>query len=33
VIAMGLGSGDPLLWYSGRYHVWKEPAASGEQPA
>lgn len=23
VIAMGLGSGDPLLWYSGRYHDFR----------
>jgi 3-hydroxy-9,10-secoandrosta-1,3,5(10)-triene-9,17-dione monooxygenase reductase component len=22
VVAMGLGSGQPLLWYSGRYHAW-----------
>jgi flavin reductase (DIM6/NTAB) family NADH-FMN oxidoreductase RutF len=22
VVAMGLGSGEPLLWYSGRYHAW-----------
>jgi flavin reductase (DIM6/NTAB) family NADH-FMN oxidoreductase RutF len=22
VVAMGLGSGEPLLWYSGRYHSW-----------
>ena len=27
VIAMGLGSGDPLLWYSGRYHLWKRGEA------
>jgi 3-hydroxy-9,10-secoandrosta-1,3,5(10)-triene-9,17-dione monooxygenase reductase component len=27
VIAMGLGSGDPLLWYSGRYHAWKRGEA------
>jgi len=25
VLTMGLGSGDPLLWYSGRYHAWREP--------
>jgi 3-hydroxy-9,10-secoandrosta-1,3,5(10)-triene-9,17-dione monooxygenase reductase component len=22
VIAMGLGGGEPLLWYAGRYHAW-----------
>lgn len=22
VVAMGLGSGDPLLWYGGSYHPW-----------
>ncbi len=22
VIVMGLGGGEPLLWYSGRYHSW-----------
>ncbi|MBV9467002.1 MAG: flavin reductase family protein [Solirubrobacterales bacterium] len=22
VVGMGLGSGDPLLWYTGRYHTW-----------
>jgi flavin reductase (DIM6/NTAB) family NADH-FMN oxidoreductase RutF len=22
VVAMGLGGGRPLLWYSGRYHAW-----------
>lgn len=22
VVAMGLGGGDPLLWFSGRYHTW-----------
>jgi flavin reductase (DIM6/NTAB) family NADH-FMN oxidoreductase RutF len=22
VIALGLGDGEPLLWYSGRYHDW-----------
>jgi 3-hydroxy-9,10-secoandrosta-1,3,5(10)-triene-9,17-dione monooxygenase reductase component len=25
VVSMGLGSGEPLLWYGGRYHQW--PAA------
>jgi flavin reductase (DIM6/NTAB) family NADH-FMN oxidoreductase RutF len=24
VIGMGLGDGDPLLWYSGRYHPWPD---------
>jgi len=23
VVAMGLGGGEPLLWYLGRYHAWK----------
>jgi flavin reductase (DIM6/NTAB) family NADH-FMN oxidoreductase RutF len=23
VIGMGLGDGEPLLWYSGRYHRWR----------
>jgi|SRR5579884_1614514 len=22
VVSMGLGGGDPLLWYGGRYHAW-----------
>ena len=22
VVTMGLGGGEPLLWYSGRYHSW-----------
>jgi 3-hydroxy-9,10-secoandrosta-1,3,5(10)-triene-9,17-dione monooxygenase reductase component len=22
VVALALGSGEPLLWYSGRYHAW-----------
>jgi 3-hydroxy-9,10-secoandrosta-1,3,5(10)-triene-9,17-dione monooxygenase reductase component len=22
VVSMGLGDGEPLLWYSGRYHAW-----------
>jgi flavin reductase (DIM6/NTAB) family NADH-FMN oxidoreductase RutF len=22
VVSMGLGDGEPLLWYSGRYHSW-----------
>jgi 3-hydroxy-9,10-secoandrosta-1,3,5(10)-triene-9,17-dione monooxygenase reductase component len=22
VVAMGLGAGEPLLWYAGRYHEW-----------
>jgi 3-hydroxy-9,10-secoandrosta-1,3,5(10)-triene-9,17-dione monooxygenase reductase component len=28
VVSMGLGSGEPLLWYGGRYHPWPqvEPA-------
>jgi 3-hydroxy-9,10-secoandrosta-1,3,5(10)-triene-9,17-dione monooxygenase reductase component len=25
VMAMGLGQGDPLLWYSGRYHPLRRP--------
>jgi flavin reductase (DIM6/NTAB) family NADH-FMN oxidoreductase RutF len=24
VIGMGLGQGHPLLWYSGRYHEWRD---------
>jgi 3-hydroxy-9,10-secoandrosta-1,3,5(10)-triene-9,17-dione monooxygenase reductase component len=24
VIGMGLGDGEPLLWYSGRYHPWPD---------
>ncbi len=24
VIGMGLGAGEPLLWYSGRYHPWSD---------
>jgi len=24
VLSMGLGSGEPLLWYGGRYHAWPE---------
>jgi flavin reductase (DIM6/NTAB) family NADH-FMN oxidoreductase RutF len=24
VVSMGLGSGEPLLWYSGRYHAWPD---------
>jgi 3-hydroxy-9,10-secoandrosta-1,3,5(10)-triene-9,17-dione monooxygenase reductase component len=24
VIGMGLGQGEPLLWYSGRYHPWSD---------
>jgi flavin reductase (DIM6/NTAB) family NADH-FMN oxidoreductase RutF len=24
VLAMGLGSGEPLLWYAGQYHHWPE---------
>jgi len=27
VVSMGLGDGDPLLWYGGRYHAW--PSADG----
>ena len=26
VVAMGLGTGDPLLWYAGRYHDWRPEA-------
>ena len=26
VISMGLGDGDPLLWYAGRYHRWHTSA-------
>jgi 3-hydroxy-9,10-secoandrosta-1,3,5(10)-triene-9,17-dione monooxygenase reductase component len=22
VVSMGLGGGDPLVWYGGRYHGW-----------
>jgi flavin reductase (DIM6/NTAB) family NADH-FMN oxidoreductase RutF len=28
VVEMGLGAGDPLLWYGGRYHGWPEAHAS-----
>jgi flavin reductase (DIM6/NTAB) family NADH-FMN oxidoreductase RutF len=28
VVAMGLGDGEPLLWYAGRYHPWS-PSAGG----
>jgi flavin reductase (DIM6/NTAB) family NADH-FMN oxidoreductase RutF len=31
VVAMGLGTGEPLLWFGGRYHPW--PAGNGERPA
>jgi flavin reductase (DIM6/NTAB) family NADH-FMN oxidoreductase RutF len=24
VLSMGLGGGEPLLWYGGRYHAWPE---------
>lgn len=24
VVGMGLGSGEPLLWYAGRYHSWPD---------
>ena len=30
VVSMGLGDGDPLLWYGGRYHAW--PSADGAAP-
>jgi flavin reductase (DIM6/NTAB) family NADH-FMN oxidoreductase RutF len=29
VVSMGLGSGEPLLWFGGRYHPW--PDANGGQ--
>ena len=29
VVAMGLGSGEPLLWYSGRYHAWPATVPDG----
>ncbi len=38
VIGMGLGHGEPLLWYSGRYHPWSdardgpEPRRAGPEP-
>jgi len=25
VVSMGLGRGEPLVWYGGRYHAWREP--------
>ena len=28
VVAMGLGDGEPLLWYAGRYRAWS-PSAGG----
>jgi flavin reductase (DIM6/NTAB) family NADH-FMN oxidoreductase RutF len=31
VISMGLGRGEPLLWYGGRYHTWR--AARGDPGA
>jgi flavin reductase (DIM6/NTAB) family NADH-FMN oxidoreductase RutF len=27
VISMGLGGGEPLVWYGGRYHSWPPPRA------
>jgi flavin reductase (DIM6/NTAB) family NADH-FMN oxidoreductase RutF len=29
VIAMGLGDGEPLLWFTGSYHRWSPSGASG----
>jgi flavin reductase (DIM6/NTAB) family NADH-FMN oxidoreductase RutF len=29
VVAMGLGSGEPLLWYAGRYHAWPATVPDG----
>jgi 3-hydroxy-9,10-secoandrosta-1,3,5(10)-triene-9,17-dione monooxygenase reductase component len=29
VVALGLGEGEPLLWYAGGYHRW--PAADGDR--
>jgi len=31
VVAMGLGNGEPLLWYAGRYHAW--PASVADSAA
>jgi flavin reductase (DIM6/NTAB) family NADH-FMN oxidoreductase RutF len=28
VVSMGLGGGEPLVWYAGRYHPW-HPSAGG----
>jgi 3-hydroxy-9,10-secoandrosta-1,3,5(10)-triene-9,17-dione monooxygenase reductase component len=28
IIAMGLGTGEPLLWFGGRYHAW--PIGGGD---
>lgn len=28
VISMGLGGGDPLVWYGGRYHPWPGSASA-----
>jgi flavin reductase (DIM6/NTAB) family NADH-FMN oxidoreductase RutF len=25
VVSMGLGGGQPLVWYGGRYHAWRDP--------
>jgi flavin reductase (DIM6/NTAB) family NADH-FMN oxidoreductase RutF len=34
VISMGLGEGEPLVWYGGRYHDWREaPPAPPVPPA
>ena len=27
VTAMGLGHGEPLVWYGGRYHAWRDDGA------
>jgi flavin reductase (DIM6/NTAB) family NADH-FMN oxidoreductase RutF len=29
VVAMGLGSGEPLLWYAGHYHAWPASVTDG----
>jgi 3-hydroxy-9,10-secoandrosta-1,3,5(10)-triene-9,17-dione monooxygenase reductase component len=30
VMSMGLGGGDPLVWYGGRYHAWRQGAPPAE---
>jgi 3-hydroxy-9,10-secoandrosta-1,3,5(10)-triene-9,17-dione monooxygenase reductase component len=31
VVSMGLGGGDPLVWYGGRYHAW--PVGDSSRPS
>jgi flavin reductase (DIM6/NTAB) family NADH-FMN oxidoreductase RutF len=32
VTAMGLGEGEPLLWYGGRFHAWSPGATAPARP-